>query len=114
MAPSEGDVLEIDMDGAAGHEQQGRRPVLVISVNELHSALGLAVVCAITTHAGKAGRPRNDLEVALPPGLPVHGVILSHQVKTIDWKARNAKRLGAAPRATLQLVRSRVKALLGI
>ena len=69
MAVSEGDVLEIDADSAVRHEQRGRRPVLVVSVDALHSALGLAVVCAITTHGGRSTGARNDLEVAIPPGM---------------------------------------------
>ncbi len=113
MILSEGDLIELDADGAAGHEQQGRRPVLIVSVNALHSALGLAMVCAVTTHGGRAGGARNDLEVALPAGLPVKGVVLPHQLRTIDSSARNAKRLCAVPRATLQATRARLKILLG-
>jgi mRNA-degrading endonuclease toxin of MazEF toxin-antitoxin module len=45
--------------------------VLIVSVNALQSALGLAIVCAVTTHGGRAERARNDLEVAIPAGLPV-------------------------------------------
>lgn len=84
MAVAEGDVLEIDADSAVGHEQRGRRPVLVVSVDALHSTLGLAVVCAITTHGGRA------------------------------TGARNAAKLCAVPRATLQAVRARLKVLLGV
>lgn len=111
---SEGDIIEIDVDGAAGHEQRGRRPVLIVSVNALQSALGLAMVCAVTTHGGRAEGARNDLEVAVPPGLPVKGVVLPHQLRTIDTNARNANKLCAVPRATLQATRARLKTLLGI
>ena len=114
MSLSEGDILEIDVDAAVGHEQQGRRPVLVVSVEALQSALGLAIVCAVTTHGDRADGPRNDLEVPIPPGLPVKGVVLPHQMRTIDTKARRSKRLCTVPRATLQAVRSRLKALLGL
>lgn len=114
MSPSEGDILEVDVDAAVGHEQQGRRPVLVVSVDALQSALGLAIVCAITTHGGRADGPRNDLEVPIPPGLPLKGVVLPHQMRTIDTKARRSKKLCAVPRATLQAVRSRLKTLLGL
>lgn len=114
MAVSEGDVLEIDADSAVGHEQRGRRPVLVVSVDALHSALGLAVVCAITTHGGRSTGARNDLEVAIPPGMAATGVVLPHQMRTIDTKARNAAKLCAVPRATLQAVRARLKVLLGL
>jgi mRNA-degrading endonuclease toxin of MazEF toxin-antitoxin module len=114
VALLEGDLIEVDADRAAGHEQQGRRPVLVVSVNALQNALGLAMVCAVTTHGGRAESARNDLEVSIAPGLPVKGVILPHQLRTIDLKARNAKKLGAVPRTTLQATRARLKTLLGL
>jgi mRNA interferase MazF len=114
MAVAEGDVLEIDADSAVGHEQRGRRPVLVISVDALHSALGLAMVCAITTHGGRSTGARNDLEVPIPPGMAATGVVLPHQMRTIDTKTRNATKLCAVPRTTLQAVRVRLKVLLGL
>ena len=112
MDAAEGDIIEIDADSAVGHEQQGRRPVLVVSVDALHKSLGLAMVCAITTHGGRAAAARDDLEVAVPPGLPVRGVILPHQMRTIDYKARSAERLCTVPRSTLLETRARLKILL--
>ena len=114
MAISPGDVLEIDAELAVGHVQQVRRPALVVSVDALHGALGLAMVCAVTTHGGRSENARNELEVPIPPGLIVKGVVLPHQMRTIDCKARNAKKLCAVPRATLQATRSRLKTLLGL
>jgi mRNA interferase MazF len=111
---SEGDIIEIDADGAVGHEQSGRRPALIISVNELQAALGLAVICAVTTHGGKATQPRNAMEVPIPEQLPVVGVVLSHQLRTIDLVARNARKRCSVPRATLLAVRARLKVLFGI
>ena len=108
MLVAEGDVLEIDT--ATG----GRRPVVVVSVDPLHAELGVAMVCAIATHGGRSARARNDLEVAIPASLPVTGAILPLQLRTIDCGARNATRLCAVPRPTLQSVRSRLKALLGL
>ena len=114
MTIAPGDIVEIDAEAAIGHEQQGRRPALVVSVEALQSALGLAMVCAITTHGGRSEGARNDLEVPIPPGLPVYGVVLPHQMRTIDLKARNSKKLCRVPRATLQATRSRLKTLLGL
>jgi mRNA interferase MazF len=114
MAIVPGDILEIDAETAIGHEQHGRRPALVVSVEALQSALGLAMVCAITTHGGRASGARNELEVPIPPGLTVKGVVLPHQMRTIDCKTRNAKKLCTVPRATLQATRSRLKTLLGL
>jgi mRNA interferase MazF len=113
-ALDEGSVIEIDADDAAGHEQRGRRPALVVSVSVFQQDLGMAVVCPITTHGGTAQKARNALEIALPPGLPVSGAILAYHLRTIDLKARNARELGKVPRATLLTVRARLKALLGL
>ena len=66
MAIAPGDILEIDAEAAIGHEQQGRRPALVVSVEALQSALGLAMVCAITTHGGRASGARNESRSAHP------------------------------------------------
>ena len=110
---SEGDVIEIDDDRATGHEQRGRRPALVVSITGFQE-LGFAMVCMITTHGGKASKPRSDFEVAIPPGFAVEGVVLSHQLRTIDWKARAAAVIDHLPRATLLRVRSRLKFFLGL
>ena len=112
-APGAGDLVEIDTEDSIGHEQMGRRPALVVSV-DIFQESGLAIVCPVTTHGGKAAKPRSDLEVPVPPGFAVTGVILSHQVRTIDWKARRATFLDHLPRATLLLVRARLKAFLGV
>ena len=110
----EGSVVEVDADDTRGHEQRGRRPALVVSVTPFQEALGLAVVCPITTHRGTAHRARNDLEVALPAGLTVKGMVLVQHVRTIDLEARNAGVLAVCPRATLLAVRARLKAVLGL
>ena len=110
----EGSIVEIDVDDTRGHEQRGRRPALVVSVTPFQEAIGLAVVCPITTHGGRAQRARNDLEVILPAGLPVKGVVLVQHVRTIDLGARNASQVTVCPRATLLAVRARLKAILGV
>jgi mRNA-degrading endonuclease toxin of MazEF toxin-antitoxin module len=110
----EGSIVEIDVDDTRGHEQRGRRPALVVSVTAFQGTIGLAIVCPITTHGGTASRPREGLEVALSPGLPVKGVVLVHQLRTIDLAARNAEVIAKSPRATLLAVRARLKAILGL
>ena len=111
-APGPGDLIDADGD-AAGHEQRGRRPALVVSIDAFQQS-GLAIVCPVTTHGGKGSKPRSDLEVAVPPGFAVSGVILSHQVKAVDWNARNVAVLDHLPRATLLQVRARLKLFLGL
>ena len=111
--PSEGDVIELDLPHSAGHEQRGRRPGVVVSIAEFQGT-GFALVCPITTHGGKAVAPRSEMEVPIPPGFAVSGVILPHQIRSFDWKARNAEVVDHLPRITLQHVRARLKLYLGL
>ncbi len=85
-APKRGDVVRITLRPQAGHEQAGRRPALVVSPLAYNRKVVLALLCPITGRA--KGYP---FEVAIPEGLPVHGVILTDQVKSLDWRARRAE-----------------------
>ncbi|MFX9532949.1 type II toxin-antitoxin system PemK/MazF family toxin, partial [Acinetobacter baumannii] len=71
MLPDRGDLVWIDFTPQAGHEQAGRRPGLVLSPRAYHNRTPFVVVCPITSKV--KGYP---FEVALPPGLPVGGVVL--------------------------------------
>ena len=46
--PERGDIVWIDLNPQAGHEQSGRRPALVISPKEYNKKVGLAIFCPIT------------------------------------------------------------------
>lgn len=85
--PDRGDVVWLDFSPHAGHEQAGRRPALVLSPIEYNQKVGLLVCCPITNQA--KGYP---FEVAIPSGLPVAGVVLSDQVKNLDWNVRRSHR----------------------
>jgi mRNA interferase MazF len=90
----------------AGSEQAGHRPALVISPRTYNGKAGLALVCPITSRV--KGYP---FEVELPPGLKVQGAVLCDQVKSVDWRARRASRLGTVPDAVLHEVTARILAL---
>ena len=84
-SPARGDIVWLDFNPQRGREQAGRRPALVLSAKEYNEKVGLIVACPITSKI--KGYP---FEVKLPPDLPVSGVALSDQVRSIDWKAREA------------------------
>jgi mRNA interferase MazF len=84
--PRQGDVVWLSFDPQAGQEQAGHRPALVLSPERYNRKVGLALFCPITTQ--KKGYP---FEVAIPAGLDVAGVVLSDQVKSLDWKARKTR-----------------------
>ena len=90
--PRRGDVVWISLYPQAGHEQSGRRPALVLSPQNYNGKTGLAVLCPVTNQV--KGYP---FEVLIPPELPVSGAILSDQVKSLDWRTRNAEMICALP-----------------
>ena len=106
FVPDAGDVVWLAFDPQAGHAQAGHRPALVISPASYNGKTGLMVCCPMTTKI--KGHP---FEVVTQ----VDGVdcaVLSDQVKSLDWKARCAKKRATAPAEVMRHVRAKVKALL--
>lgn len=106
-APGRGDIVWIEFDPHAGHEQAGTRPALVLSPLEYQRRAGLMLCCPITNQV--KGYP---FEVALDAKSDASGVVLADQVKSVDWRARSARRKGRVSRAVLSAVSVRIKALL--
>jgi mRNA interferase MazF len=90
--PERGDLVWLTFNPQAGHEQAGRRPAVVLSPATYNGKVGLALLCPITSQV--KGYP---FEVALPEGLPINGVILADQVKSLDWKVRQAEKICSLP-----------------
>jgi mRNA interferase MazF len=90
--PGRGDVIWLVFDPQAGHEQAGHKPALVISPRAYNAKIGLSLVCPITSQVKQYA-----FEVAIPPGLPVAGVVLADQVKSLDWRARKAEYICTLP-----------------
>lgn len=80
--PARGDVVWLDYDPQRGHEQAGKRPAVVISPEAYNRRVGLALFFPITSPV--KGYP---FEVPIN-GSKIHGVVLSDQIKSLDWKAR--------------------------
>jgi mRNA interferase MazF len=105
--PDRGDLIWISMSPQAGHEQSGRRPAVVLSPAAYNARVGLFLCCPVTSRA--KGYP---FEVALPGGLPISGVVLADQVKSLDWVARGADRIGKLPSVVVSEVLAKLRALL--
>ena len=105
--PQRGDVAWITLNPQAGHEQAGRRPAVVLSPRTYNSKTGLAILCPVTGQI--KGYP---FEVLLPAGLPVAGAILSDQVKSLDWRARNAELIDTLPPETISELLEKLGSLL--
>jgi len=105
--PEQGDVVWLEFNPQAGHEQAGLRPALIISPSAYNSKVGLALACPITSQI--KGYP---FEVILPNKFKVKGAILSDQIKNLDWRARKANYIAKAPIEIINDVMEKIKALL--
>jgi mRNA interferase MazF len=107
--PKRGDVVWISFSPQAGHEQAGHRPALVLSPQSYNRKVGLAILCPLTTQV--KGYP---FEVRVPDGLKASGAILSDQVKSMDWRARQASLLCSLPDTTVCQVLNKLGTLLDV
>ncbi|MEK7398726.1 MAG: endoribonuclease MazF [Candidatus Poribacteria bacterium] len=105
--PQRGDIVWITLNPQAGHEQSGRRPAVVLSPSTYNDKVGLAILCPITSQV--KGYP---FEVLIPVGLPITGVVLSDQVKNLDWRARNAEFICTLPIKTVNEILSKLGTLI--
>ncbi len=105
--PDRGDLVWLQFDPQAEHEQSGKRPALVISPAPYNGKTGLALFCPVTSRV--KGYP---FEVNLPKDLPIEGVVLSDQLKSLDWHSRLAKFICKVPEETLNEALSKIDALI--
>ncbi|MFD1176443.1 type II toxin-antitoxin system PemK/MazF family toxin [Paenibacillus puldeungensis] len=92
MSVDRGDLVWINFNPQAGHEQTGRRSAIVLSPKAFNDTTGFVSVCPITHTVRGWG-----FEVPLPDGLVFGGVILTDQIKNLDWRARRIDIAGKAP-----------------
>jgi len=104
--PDQGDIVWLDFDPQAGHEQAGRRPAIVLSPAAYNSRTSLMVCCPMTTKI-----KGNPWEVRIAAHR--EGVVLSDQIKSLDWTARRIEKTGEATAAELGQVRKFARALIG-
>lgn len=105
--PRRGDVAWFEFSPQVGHEQAGRRPGFILSPQSYNRKVGLALVCPVTSKV--KGYP---FEVTLPDSLPVSGVVLADQVRSLDWRGRNAAFCCRVPPALTADVLGRLNTLL--
>jgi mRNA interferase ChpB len=105
-----GDIVSMSIDPTLGHEQQGRRPAMVLT-QAAFNKLGMIGVCPIT----QGGQFMRDAGMAVSltgAGIQTAGVVLVHQFRMIDPKPQNLKLIESAPADLIEEARARVAALL--
>lgn len=105
--PERGDIVRLDFSPHLGHEQGFERPAVVLTPSDYNKLISLALLCPITKHS--KGYP---FEVELPKGMKTFGVVLSDQIKSFDWKARQVKFVEKAPSELIEEVLAKLETLL--
>ena len=104
--PQRGDFVWVDFDPAAGHEQQGQRPALVLSEQSFNKIIGLALVAPITSRVRGHG-----FEVTINDATNINGVVLCQQLKTIDFKERGLQYVEKASRNVINEALRKVRVI---
>jgi mRNA interferase MazF len=104
--PERGDLIWLNFNPQSGHEQAGKRPAIVLSPLKYNRKTGLFITCPITSKI--KGYP---FEVAVE-GKKISGVVLSDQVKSFDWKSRNAIFIEKASDLTLSKIQENLMVLI--
>jgi mRNA interferase MazF len=107
--PDRGHFVHLNFTPHAGIEQAGPRPALVLSPLQYNIGTGLLFACPVTSQV--KGSP---FEVPIPRGARVTGVVLSNQLRSVDWLARQAAFLSVAPNDLVLEVLARIEAILQI
>ena len=102
-----GDIYLVVLDPTAGHEQQGTRPVLVVSPDEFNKVTHVPVVVPITT-GGNFARIAGFAVSLEGAGTRTTGIVRCDQPRALDLKARSGKRLERVPSAIMDEVLARL------
>ena len=105
--PDRGDIVWLQFNPQAGHEQAGHRPALVLSPASYNRRSGLMLCCPMTSQM--KGYP---FEVLITSDTDRDSVVLTDQVKSLDWKVRKAVKKGTASIEVIAEALSKLQTLL--
>ncbi|WNN53253.1 type II toxin-antitoxin system PemK/MazF family toxin [Hafnia alvei] len=106
-----GEIWLVSLDPTAGHEQSGKRPVLIVSPASFNKFTRLPVVVPVTS-GGNFARTAGFAVSLDGAGTKTTGVIRCDQPRTIDMAARSGKRLERIPESVTNEVLARLGAIL--
>jgi mRNA interferase ChpB len=107
-----GDIYLVSLDPVFGHEQYGERPVLIISPAAFNSVTGTPVVLPITS-GGNFARTRGFAVPLEGCGTRTTGIIRCDQLRSLDFKARNARYLEKVPYTIIEDVLEKLQTIVG-
>lgn len=95
-----GDIYLVSLDPTQGHEQQGTRPVLIVSPDRFNTLTRVPIVVPITS-GGAFARTAGFAVSLAGAGTRTTGVVRCDQPRPIDLGARNGRRLESVPQPIL-------------
>ena len=102
-----GEIWLVDLEPTKGREQQGRRPVFIVSPQKFNLTTGVPIVLPITT-VGNFARTQGFAVTLMGAGLQTTGVVRCDQPRAMDLRARGGRRLEAAPEPIVEEVMARL------
>jgi mRNA interferase ChpB len=106
-----GDIYLVSLDPTTGHEQQGKRPVLVVTKAQFNRSTGMPLIVPITTVSGFA-RTAGYAVTLMGSGTSTTGVARCDQLRALDIRARGGKRIERAPQFVVDEVLARLAAIM--
>ncbi len=106
--PDRGDIVWVDLNPTRGHEQAKTRPAIVVTPKSYNTRTGLMLACPITSEI--KGYP---FEVLLH-GKKTTGVVLSDQLRSLDWNVRNVHFIERAKPSVMTELTHKLSALIGV
>jgi mRNA interferase ChpB len=91
-----GDIYLVSLDPTSGHEQQGTRPVLIVSPLSFNRLTKTPIVLPITS-GGNFARTAGFAVSLMGAGTKTTGVIRCDQPRALDSASRNARKLESVP-----------------
>lgn len=102
--PQRGHFIRINFNPQAGHEQKGKRPALVVSHTLFNEKRGFVFACPISNT-----KRQNPFYIIIPDGEALTGVIMTDQLRSLDYVARKAEFLGECPEALMRSALLKIK-----
>jgi mRNA-degrading endonuclease toxin of MazEF toxin-antitoxin module len=102
-----GEIWLVSLDPTSGHEQRGRRPVLIVSPEAFNRITKVPVVLPITS-GGNFARTAGFAVPLTAAGTKTTGIIRCDQPRALDLTARGARKLESIPDAIMAEVLARI------
>ncbi|MBL8470451.1 MAG: type II toxin-antitoxin system PemK/MazF family toxin [Rhodocyclaceae bacterium] len=109
--PNRGDIVHLDFDPSSGSEMKGSHFGLVMT-GKVFNQHGLAMICPISQGTAAAARTYGTVVTLMGAGTDTLGAVHCHQLKSLDWRARNVRHKETVPQYILDEALARIEAIL--